>query len=375
MTVAARVDVAVVGGGPAGAAAAHAAAGEGCHVVLIERATGERRSLGESLPPVAGRLLRAVFGTDSALRSPLHLASYGSRAAWGSDAVVSNDFVLDPDGQGWHLDRAGFDAALREAARDRGVDVWTDTDLRSLTPAQDGWILEVAAGAAAHGVEAAVVVDATGRPATAARAAGAQRQAVDRLVAAVARLFPTCSGEAEVDLDATTLVEAVERGWWFTSPLPDGQRVVAFLTDGDLLDGHGYRTGDGWSAGLRSTRYVGEVVASGRYRCGSPPILVAADTARLDPVFGPRWIATGDAAASFDPLSSLGILTAVDFGATAGSAAVALVTGDTGPATAYARRVAKHVHAYMAERERVYATERRWPASPFWQRRTGSGDD
>ena len=370
MTFAGRVEVAVVGGGPAGAAAAHAAAGAGCRVVLIERGTGERRSLGESLPPVAGRLLRAVFGTDGALRSPLHLASYGSRAAWGSDAVVSNDFVLDPNGQGWHLDRARFDAALREAVRDRGVDVWTDTDLRSLTPTRDGWVLEVAAGGTAHAVEAAVVVDATGRPATAARASGACRRAVDRLVAAVARVSP--AGSDEADVDATTLVEAVERGWWYTAPLPDGQRVVAFLTDGDLLDGQGYRTGDGWSAGLRSTRHVAEVVASGRYQRRGPPMLVAADTASLDPVFGARWIATGDAAASFDPLSSLGILTAVDFGAAAGSAAVALVTGDTGPAAAYASRVARHFRAYLAERERVYATERRWPMSPFWQRRTGS---
>ena len=31
-----------------------------------------------------------------------------------------------------------------------------------------------------------------------------------------------------------TVVEAVEDGWWYTAPLPDGRRVLAFFTDADL---------------------------------------------------------------------------------------------------------------------------------------------
>jgi flavin-dependent dehydrogenase len=361
MTSTGRFDVAVVGGGPAGSAAAFAAAEAGCDVVLLERAKGERRSLGESLPPAAGRLLRQVFGADGALDESTHLASFGSRAAWGSAVVVSNDFVLDPEGHGWRLDRARFDASLRGVAAGRGVDVRTATELRSLTPTTDGWDLEEAGSV----VEAGVVVDATGRAAVAARAAGAHRHPIDHLVAAVAYFSP--ADTAEADVDATTLVEGVETGWWYTSRLPDTRRIFVFLTDGDLLDGGDYRSGDTWLTGLGATRHLGKLCEG--YRMRGSPTLVAADTASLDPVFGARWIATGDAAVSFDPLSSLGILTAVDFGAAAGSAAVALLDGNTGPAAGYATRITDHFHAYLAERQRVYAAERRWPASPFWQRR------
>jgi flavin-dependent dehydrogenase len=366
MTSASRFDVAVVGGGPAGSAAAFSAADAGCTVVLPERARGDRRSLGESLPPVAGRLLRQVFGADRALDASTHAASYGSRAAWGSDALVSNDFVLDPEGRGWRLDRARFDTSLRDIAIGRGVEVRTATEVRSLTSMPDGWALDVTGDDA---VEAGVVIDATGRPAVAARATGARRRPVDRLVAAVAYYSPV--GDAAADVDATTLVEAVELGWWYTSRLPDGRRVVVFLTDGDLLDGHSYRTGDTWSTGLRATRHVGGLVEG--YGMSDSPTLVAADTAVLDPVFGTRWLATGDAAISFDPLSSLGILTAIDFGAAAGSAAVALLDANTGPAADYATRVTSHFNAYLAERERVNAEERRWPTSPFWERRAALG--
>jgi flavin-dependent dehydrogenase len=365
MTPAGRFDVAVIGGGPAGSAAAFAAASAGCDVVLLERADGERRSLGESLPPAAGRLLRQVFGGNTALDESTHPASFGSRAAWGSDVVVSNDFVLDPAGQGWRLDRARFDASLRDVAARLGVDIRTGSELTSLTPTADGWLLELPTGP----IEAGMVVDATGRAAVVARAAGAHRHPVDHLVAAVAYFSPldTVDADVDADVDATTLVEAVEAGWWYTSRLPDGLRIFAFLTDGDLLDGRGYRSGDTWVTGLRATRHLGEL-CDGYRMCGSPT-LVAADTADLDTVFGTRWIATGDAAASFDPLSSLGILTAVDFGAAAGSAAVALRDGNIGPAADYATRVGNHFRAYLAERQRVYAAETRWPSSPFWQRR------
>jgi hypothetical protein len=139
------------------------------------------------------------------------------------------------------------------------------------------------------------------------------------------------------------------------------------LTDGDLLKGQSYRSGDTWLTGLEATCHVGALCEG--YRISGSPTLVAADTASLDAVCGARWIATGDAALSFDPLSSLGILTAVDFGRSAGSAAASLLDGDADPAADYATRVTNHFHAYLDERQRAYDSEDRWPTSPFWQRR------
>lgn len=87
----------------------------------------------------------------------------------------------------------------------------------------------------------------------------------------------------------------------------------------------------------------------------------AAGTAQLEPPCGDGWLAAGDAAASFDPLSSLGILTAVLMGAEA-----ARCVDD--PATFAARYRAITAH-HETEREATYRREERWPNAPFWARR------
>jgi RNA polymerase sigma-70 factor (ECF subfamily) len=50
--------------------------------------------------------------------------------------------------------------------------------------------------------------------------------------------------------------------------------------------------------------------------------MVAADTGRLDVVCGNGWLAAGDAAVSFDPISSQGIMSAMQLGRMAAEAAV-----------------------------------------------------
>jgi flavin-dependent dehydrogenase len=318
--------------------------------------------------------VRAVYGADTgALASPPHHRAYANRAAWGSEQVHSTDFVLDPEGHGWHLDRARFDAALRDAARRVGADVRADTTARLAAPERDsgGWQVRLEPRRSAPGdravVTARVVVDATGRAAHVARALGARRHRVDRLVAAVGLL--TAPRSAPEDLDRVTLVESVESGWWYTTALPGRRRVAAFLTDGDLLDPGALRRAAGWWARLDATTHIVARVRAHGYRLRGAPRMVAADTGWLDPVRGPGWLAAGDAALSLDPLSSLGILAAVDGGARAGAAAAAMAAGDPAPGLAYATHSGRQRDEYLAARSSVYATEARWPASPFWSRR------
>jgi flavin-dependent dehydrogenase len=89
------------------------------------------------------------------------------------------------------------------------------------------------------------------------------------------------------------------------------------------------------------------------------------------PAAGRGWAAAGDAAAAFDPLSSLGIGHAISSGIHA--ARVAHVTlCDTGdPADSYSSGVERVARDYLTLRRRYYAVEQRWPAQPFWARRQG----
>jgi flavin-dependent dehydrogenase len=168
-------------------------------------------------------------------------------------------------------------------------------------------------------------------------------------------MYPAAPGDA----DATTTVQSTAGGWWYTSPVPGGRRVVAFLTDGDLLPG-ALRSPLGFDRAARRVAHVATLLAAG---APAPPIVVAAGTSYLEPVAGDGWLAAGDAAATFDPISSQGILTAVLMGREAARCAEQ-------PAE-FASRYRSIVARYDAERRATYALEQRWPTSAFWARRAG----
>ena len=81
------------------------------------------------------------------------------------------------------------------------------------------------------------------------------------------------------------------------------------------------------------------------------------------------WIAAGDASMTFDPLSSQGLLHALFTGLAAAEAADSYLSGDMGAPRGYQQIMDGVQHAYRQHLASSYASEARWPASPFWQRR------
>ena len=110
-----RAEVLILGGGPAGAIAALNLAPMR-RVVLVERREQPAPRIGEALPPAARRLLTDMGLIDEFVAQG-HAPCYGNRSIWGQIAPAETDFVRDPDGHGWHLDRARFDTWLRRVGR------------------------------------------------------------------------------------------------------------------------------------------------------------------------------------------------------------------------------------------------------------------
>jgi 2-polyprenyl-6-methoxyphenol hydroxylase-like FAD-dependent oxidoreductase len=116
-----RYAAVVAGGGPAGSAASLALARLGRRVLLVDSGNSTP-AVGEALPPVGRALLGELGLLDGFLRQG-HAPSHGNASAWGSDTLATHDFLFGLHGHGWHLDRARFDAGLRDAARAAGADV------------------------------------------------------------------------------------------------------------------------------------------------------------------------------------------------------------------------------------------------------------
>ena len=96
-----------------------------------------------------------------------------------------------------------------------------------------------------------------------------------------------------------------------------------------------------------------------------------AANSQLSPVVATDgWVAAGDAAAAFDPISALGIGFSLRSGMEAARVAVAAAEGDDDDAAAaYTASVTRIYEDYRARYHGIYLQERRWPDAPFWARR------
>jgi flavin-dependent dehydrogenase len=89
----------------------------------------------------------------------------------------------------------------------------------------------------------------------------------------------------------------------------------------------------------------------------------------LDPPCGDDWLAVGDAAGAYDPLTSQGIYKALAGGLQAGDAIARRLAGETGDFSAYGESLSRSWQEYRRLRSYLYALEGRWPDQPFWQAR------
>lgn len=125
-----------------------------------------------------------------------------------------------------------------------------------------------------------------------------------------------------------------------------------------------------WLTQLARTSHVSRALAGARFLC--EPRGTEAGGARLDRFGGKGWLAVGDAALSFDPLSSQGIFDAIYTGMKAAQAVDASLSGDTQAVEEYSTRLESIRAAYLERHRLVYETEARWPDRSFWRRRQRS---
>jgi flavin-dependent dehydrogenase len=357
----AQADVAIVGGGPAGAVAALTLARLGISVALLD--AGTRHSLvGETLPPAIRPVLDRL-GLRATVEAEGYLPSVGSWSAWGGAEPWGHDFMFSRFGHGWHLDRRRFDALLREAARSAGALLAVGASVTASEPiAGGGFRLRLAGDGE---ITARIVLDASGRSASFARQRGVKRRALDRMVALAGHVVRRTDAEAE---PAATLVEAMAEGWWYSAPLPQHRLVAVFMTDADIARTAG-ASAESWLERLAAAPHTGARAL--RYGAGlaGPPVIVPAASGRLERFGDVDWLAIGDAAATQDPLSSEGILVAMESGLDGAAAAARMLRGDRDALAAAAAQRETRWLGYLDQRDHYYDMERRWPDALFWQRR------
>lgn len=353
-------DVAIVGAGPAGAVAALNLAAF-CRVLLVDRIAVPQPRIGESLPGAARHLL-ADMGLWHGFVADGHAPCHAVSSVWGGGDVETRDFLADPDGHGWHLDRARFDARLRAAAAARGATVLAPASVARVEKTDDGWRLGIADARTVRQVDARLLVDAGGRLSRLLQPFGATRIASDRLVCGWLRWE---QGGLSPGL---TRIEAEADGWWYAAGLPQGGGVVAFHTDRDLAAARSAHRARALLARARTLPMLGGQLDQATLD-GAAFGFCAAHSARLPRAAGTGWLAVGDAALAFDPLASQGLFNALYTGLAGALAAERCLAGESGALDDYAEALVPVAQIYAAHLAAWYGVERRWPDSAFWRRR------
>lgn len=365
-TQASRVEVAILGGGPAGAAAAGLLARWGHRVALLTRPAA-LPAHAESLPPSCAKLFDR-FGVREAVDAAGFVRATGNTVHWGgSKARVERFGGGEP---GYQVRRDAFDRVLLAEAEAAGASVTRDATVHEVRLADDapGLIRYDDAGGMRE-LAAHWVLDCTGRTGLIARR-GWRRPEPGARTMAIIGAWERAGGWPGPD-ESHTVVESFDGGWGWSVPESSTRRLVTVMVDpsrtkverGAMLEA----TYDAELARMRALpAFLDGATRVGRVWARD------ASSYSASQVSAPGVLLVGDAASFIDPLSSYGVKKAL---ASAWLAAVVVRTVLADPtmlAPALELFERREREIYDALRRRLAAVSRdavAGHASGFWEGR------
>jgi len=358
------IQILIIGAGPAGLSCAIFLRKKGFEVSVIERDTKKKDDLkvGESLPPDAQKLL-VELGLWEKFQKAGHLKSFGNKSLWGNSEIAFTDFIHHPIGHGWHIDRAQFEYMLLQECLELGVDFLEDTTIISTTYESKNWTVRVKiSNDKIFERNYAFLVDASGRNSWLARKLGVERIYEARQLALVA--FLKCNKQLE---DETSLVETTKDGWWHSTKIPGNRIATAFLCNPNKLKRAQWINESEWHTLIKQAPQTARRISMSEASLLSPPRFIAADSSILEKTYGEAWAAVGDAALSYDPISSHGILMAMVCARDLSRAIQLQFRGNENALYHYNALLRTAFQYYTSNRKEFYIAERRFPNSNYWK--------
>ncbi|AXG71645.1 putative FAD-dependent oxidoreductase LodB [Kordia sp. SMS9] len=350
--------VIIVGGGPAGIATALTLHARGIHCCVVEAYETPVRKAGEAIPPNAKPLLKQL-GILSLVENEKHTVYYGNKSCWGSDSLQQKEFISDRMGHGFLLDRLHFETQLQETYQKTDQGFYKGFKLKKVV--SDGTNVKAIIENSNKNstLTSDFIIDATGRKASVCRHFNVQKENLDSQFAL------TFNVKLPKKIPHEIMVEATENGWWYVAPYSEREVTMMFFTLQELLPKK-ENANTFLQDELNKTIHLSKVIQHIEIDTVK---MMPAGTSCLSIPFGKNWLAVGDAAYSYDPISSYGITSALASGFYAGHAVADYLAGKQEAFLGYRYVVENAFSAYMQKLIIHYSREKRWSDSFYWKNR------
>ncbi|WP_428740518.1 NAD(P)/FAD-dependent oxidoreductase [Tenacibaculum sp.] len=367
-------DILILGGGIAGCIAAISLVKD-YNVTLLDKQLEPVDRIGESLAPAAQRILKELNlleNESDAVKQSIFRNNLGMQSYWGSNQLQIVDHMRNPDGFSKNLNRKNFEHYLRTVATERGVNCIWGTRLFTSSYEDNYWKIitksDNVKNRITHTIYTKFVIDATGKQSHFAKSLGIKRLQYDNLISCWMSLPNTQE-------NTMSTIISDELGWWYSSVTPNNQRIVAFQTDTDLVNRNTFKHLDTFLPFAKEYKLIQPLIESNKANIKFHGT-TSANSTRLEQVAGKQWIALGDAALSFDPLSSQGM-----FNAMANAMQVQKLLRNFNFIedldsekleqfnAVYNHQINQVWNHYIQHKNFFYTTETRWKDAPFWKRR------
>ncbi|MEW6304792.1 MAG: NAD(P)/FAD-dependent oxidoreductase [Verrucomicrobiota bacterium] len=307
-------DVAVAGGGPAGAALATFLARAGHRCVIFEQSRFPRYHIGESLIPHTYGVLDRL-GLLPQLRTsnfPVkHSVRFVARNGAESVPFYFSETIPGERARTWQVERSQFDVLMLNHARANGVEVLEQAPVQDVL-FENGRAVGVRLGSgngAPIEVRAKVVVDASGRACLIGRQLDLKSELPELRKASAWGYFRGGKRLPGIDAGETTMFLIPDGGWFWYIPLPDDIISVGIVADPAYLFAQTDNLEEAFTREVALCAPLAERLAPAQ-RVG--PVRGLRQLAYLNrQTCGDGWVMIGDARAFLDPIYSSGLYLAL----------------------------------------------------------------
>jgi flavin-dependent dehydrogenase len=303
-------DVIVIGGGPAGSAAATMLARKGWQVILLEREQFPRDHVGESLLPASIPVLEEL-GALPAVEKAGFLPKYGATMVWGSGDAPWSWYFKETSQRyphSYQVWRPEFDKILLDNAKEQGVTVLEGHQVTEVIFDGDDAIgVEFTNSNGVPGeAQCRFVVDASGQSTLLSRHLDTKKWDPFFQNLAVYAYFTGVKPLPEPDQN-NIFIESYRYGWLWSIPLHTGRTSVGVVVDSKIgqegIQQNGAKAF--LEAQLAQSNHTKAMLADAQM--DSEPTVVMDWSYTAEKLFGPGYIIAGDAACFVDPLFSSGV--------------------------------------------------------------------